>query len=51
MYNPNSNPNRRRAPDADTPPLGVFYQRRTYPNRRLERHAADDAVVNTTHWG
>ncbi len=70
MYNPNSNANRRYAPDADTPPLGVFYQcrtnvnrqgrqahsavfyqRRTKPNRRLERHAAVDAVVKTPYWG
>ena len=70
MYNPNSNANHRYAPDADTPPLGVFYQRRTNvnrqgqqahsafsisaaptPKRRLERPAADDAVVNTPHWG
>ena len=26
MYNSHSNPNRRSAPNAYTPPLGVFYQ-------------------------
>lgn len=40
-----------RQPPGTASAFGVFYQRRPNPNRRVERPAADDAVVNTPHWG